>query len=168
MRKKKKAKLEEELYWSNFFYFNVPAHLNEIPTHMERLNFRRYHVDDEGILKMVGVVRSVYQMDLDGTDITNEGIRHLTQLEKIQELRLKNCKGIDNGCLEFLYQIKGLELLYLGGSGITVDGLSGISCLKDLKSFYISADDNEDPEKLRSIAASLPPGCEFIVNHRAF
>lgn len=168
MRRKKKEKLEEEKFWNDFFYFNIPAGVDEVPAHLERVNFRRYNVNDTGILRMVEYVRSIYQLDLDETDITNESIRHLSQLEKIQELRLKNCTSIDDGCLPDLYNIKGLELLHLGGTSITAKGLKDISRLTDLRLLLISASEEETPESLINIALSLPPGCEFLVNHKLF
>ena len=99
MRKNKKGKLEHDLFWSNFFHFNVPAHLNEVPEHMERVNFRHYHANDDDLLLMVSVVKSIYQLDLDETDITNVGINHLTQLNHLTEIRLKGCRQIDNGAM---------------------------------------------------------------------
>lgn len=167
MRRKKAEKLKEEQFWTDFFYFNVPAHLDAVPLHLERANFRRYHIDDEGIAKMITAVLSIFQLDLDGTDITNEAIRLLSKLEYVTELRLKNCKGIDDACVPDLYQIKGLELLHLGGTSITVPALIAGGIFKDLKQLFIDYE-AEDQQVLEDLAILLPEGCELIVNHRSF
>lgn len=167
MRRKKLERLKEEKFWADFCDFNLPDGVNEIPTFFKRVNFRRYNVDDEGLLRMVGYVRSIVQLDLDGTDITNEGIRYLTQLESLKELRLKECMAIDNGCIDFLCEIQSLELLHLGGTEIIPDGLEKIGCLRNLKLLLISASEGEE-EFLSKIEAALPPDCEFLVNHKAY
>lgn len=167
MRRKKAAKLKEEQFWNDFFYFNVPAQLDAVPLHLERANFRRYHVDDEGIAMMMTAVLSIYQLDLDETDITGEAIRMLTKLDYVTELRLKNCEGIGDSCVPDLYQIKGLELLHLGGTSITVQALIEGGTFSDLKRLFISYDD-EDATILENLAILLPKDCELIVNHQPF
>jgi len=168
MRKKKTAKLKEEEFWSNFFYFNIPSHINEVPARLERANFRRYHVDDEEIGWMIEYVRSIYQLDLDGTEITNAAIAMLSTLDAVNELRLKNCTNIDAGCLKDLQQIKDLELLHLGGTSIGVDELIAAPLkFKSLK-FLLLDDDELNEEKLQELYVSLPVGCELNVNHKVY
>lgn len=167
MRRKKAEKLKEEQFWNDFFYFNVPAHLDAVPLHLERANFRRYHVDDEGISMMMTAVLSVYQLDLDGTDITNEAIRMLTELEYVTELRLKNCEGIDDSCVPDLYKIKGLKLLHLGGTSITVQAMIEGGTFSHLKELFIDYEDQEI-KVLQELAILLPKDCELIVNHQRF
>lgn len=167
MRRKKAEKLKEEQFWNDFFYFNVPANLDAVPLHLERANFRRYHVDDEGIGMMMTAVLSVYQLDLDETDITNEAIRMLTQLDYVTELRLKSCRGIDDACVPDLFKIKGLELLHVGDTSITAQALVEGGLFKDLKHLFIDHYD-EDRIVLKDLAVLLPKDCELIVNHRLF
>ncbi len=168
MRKKKAAKLKEEEFWTNFFYFNIPDHINEVPSRLERANFRRYNVDDEEIGWMIEYVRSIYQLDLDETEITNAGIALLSTLDAVNELRLKNCLNIDAGCLEDLQQIKDLELLHLGGTSIGVDDLIAAPLkFKSLKILLL--DDYElDEAKLQQLYISLPGGCALNINHQLY
>lgn len=167
MRRKKAGKLKEIQFWNDFFYFNVPKHLNAVPAHLERANFRRYHVDDEGISMMMTAVSSIFQLDLDETEITNASISKLTELDHLGELRLKNCKGIDPQCASDLYKIKGLELLHLGGTAINAEALLNAGTFKTLKELFISSDAEED-SFLKKLALMLPEGCELIVNHQKF
>ena len=113
------TRLKEEQFWNNFFYFNVPKHLDQVPQHLERVNFRIYNVDDYGLGQMVAYVQTINMLDLDGTDVTNAGIAELTKLKDIKELRLKECRFIDNGCIPDLNKLTGLTLLHLGGTSLT-------------------------------------------------
>ncbi len=167
MRKKNKQKLKEDTFWASFCYFNLPKEQDEIPVHMRRVNFRLGGVTDEGLELMAGYIKTIEQLDLDEAEISNEGLRHLTQLESIKELRLKGCTGIDNDGLPYLYQIKDLELLHLGSTLVTVNGLKEIGQLKRLKTLLISADEAE-MELLPNLAAQLPKDCELIVNHQTY
>jgi len=167
MRKKKKQKLKEETFWANFCHFNLPKEQNEIPTHIKRVNFRLSGADDEDLQLMAGYIKSIEQLDLDETEITNLGLHYLTQLESIKELRLKGCQGIDDDGLPYIYQIKGLELLHLGSTSITVARLQEINKLPYLKTLLISANDDEEI-LLPQIARQLPKDCVFIVNHKDY
>jgi Ran GTPase-activating protein (RanGAP) involved in mRNA processing and transport len=168
MRKKKKQKLKEEKFWELFFHINIPPHINEVPAHMRRVNFRIEGVSDEELLFMLEYVKSIDMLDLDESEITNLGIQYLTQLDVLKELRLKSCKEINDGCIEYLCQIKSLELLHLGSTNITLEGWSQLSCLQNLKTLLISADSVEDiNDSLVKLSAELP-NCEIIVNHKVF
>jgi hypothetical protein len=167
MRKKKKEKLVEEQFWATFYYMNIPKHIDGIPEHVERVRFRLYEsVYDEDLVMMVQGVKSVGQLDLDETYITNAGVEELVKLDSIRELRLKGCWSITNEAMPFICSIKGLELLHLGSTGITTEGFKEIGKLKDLKLLLISAD--TDDEKLAEIFVQLPANCQFLVNHKEY
>jgi hypothetical protein len=166
MRRKKKAALAIQTFWANFFYFNLPKHLEEVPAHVERVNFRYYGANDYDIQYMLEKVKSVYQLDLDETEITNEGLVYLMELDNLTELRLKGCTQITDAAMEVICKFKGVELLHLIGTGITTAGFGDIGKLNKLKRLLISAEPS-DP-KLEEIFASLAPGCEFIVNYKAY
>ena len=143
--------------------------MDEIPVHIERVNFRIWdHVNDDHLLLMVSKVKSINMLDLDETAITNEGIKHLTRLEQIKELRLKGIAAIDNTCMEYLNKLKDLELLHLGGTAVTLDGLMKLSSLQKLKVMLLSIPmDEEIKEKMLQLKALLPH-CEFILNYKSY
>jgi len=167
MRKKKKEKLTDEMFWGTFYYMNVPKHIDGIPEHIDHVRFRLYdHVDDDHLRRMAQWVKSIGMLDLDETDITNTGIEELIKLDGITELRLKGCGNIDNDAMIYICKIKRLALLHLIGTSITTGGFEKISNLKALKKLLISAD-RDDP-KLEEIYASLAPGCEMIVDYKSY
>lgn len=169
LRKKKKQKLKEQQFWSTFAYFSTPKLPDEVPTHLERVNFRIWnHVEDEEIEMMVTHVQSINMLDLDETYITNYSIQLLSQLSFIKELRLKGCREIDDEAIPHLNNIKGLELLHLGGTSITLNGVLQLSANHPLRTLLISVDDPEQHQNDLTIIAQRFPGCEFIVNHKNF
>lgn len=169
MRRKKKQRLAEEQFWGTFHYFNVPDGQEQTPAHLRRINFRIWEsVQDEHLSRMITRVRSVDMLDLDETDITDEGVALLTQMDFIKELRLKGIHSITDECIPYLNQVKGLELLHIGGTNITLEGILRLGPLKELKKLLVSLPDTEDTMENKQRIAALFPGCEVIVNHKMF
>ena len=169
MNKKKKRKQLEQRFWSTFFSICVPAHVDEVPQHIDHVRMRLWDkVIDEYLEMMVTQVRSINMLDLDETDITNDGIEHLTKLDFIRELRLKGIREINDDCIIHLNKIKGLKLLHIRGTAVTLDGVLKLDALQELKQLFISdKNDEPDPEKIRQLR-ELMPDCEFVVNGQTF
>ncbi len=170
MRKKKKEKLKHLQFWSTFSYINLKDHTAEIPSHMRRVNFRIWdHVEDEYILMMMEKVRSIDMLDLDETHITIDSIKALTNLQFIKELRLKGINNIDDASIPYINNIKGLELLHVGGTAINLQGLKKLDNLPGLKTLLFSYDDTqEELDEGMKILRGLMPVCEFLVNHKSY
>lgn len=169
MRKKKKQKLKEQQFWSTFAFFSRPQLPDAIPIHLERVNFRIWDcVTDEEIELMVTHVQSIDMLDLDETEITNDSIELLTKLSFIKELRLKGCNEIDDAAVVHINNIKGLELLHLGGTSISINGLLQLSADHPLHTLLVSVDDTEKELSNLTILAKRFPKCQLIVNHKDF
>lgn len=143
--------------------------ISEIPPHVLHFRGRLSRLDDEDLARMPELFRSIDRLDLDNTDITNEGVRHLAQLECIKELRLKDCSCVDNGAIQYIVQIKGLQLLHLGGTKVTLEGLTNIERLENLKLLLLSSNESDEliNEKVITLTALLP-GCHISVNSKPF
>lgn len=169
MRKKKKQKLKEQQFWSTFAFFSTPKLQDEIPTHLERVNFRIWNsVEDDEIEMMVTHVQSINMLDLDETDIANYSIQLLSQLSFIKELRLKGCRKIDDEAILHINHIKGLELLHIDGTSISIKGVLQLSTSHPLHMLLIGVDDPEQHQDELTTIAQRFPDCELIVNHKSY
>lgn len=117
---------------------------------------------------MVTHVQSINMLNLDETDITNYSIHLLSQLSFIKELRLKGCRKIDDEAIPHINNIKGLELLHIDGTSISINGVLQLSKSYRLRMLLIGVDDPEQHQNDLTIIAQRFPGCEFIVNHKDF
>ncbi|MFY7839709.1 MAG: hypothetical protein ACOVP7_05505, partial [Lacibacter sp.] len=102
------------------------------------------------------------------TEISNYSIQLLTQLSFIKELRLKGCNDIDDDAIPHINNIKGLELLHLGGTSISINGLLRLNPEHAFKTLLVSVD---EPEKYNNELITLAqrfPNCQLIVNHKDF
>ena len=169
MLKKKQEKLKEDQFWSMFYSFHSPKNRVHTPPDLERVNFRIWdHVNDDHLLMMMSRVRSINFLDLDETDISNEGVNHLTRLEHIKELRLKGIPAINDDCMASLNKITSLELLHLGGTSVTLKGLMQLGCLQNLKVVLLSLTASEAIREQMLELKKLLPGCEFILNYKSY
>ncbi len=169
MRRKKKQKLKEQQFWSTFAYFSKPQLNDGVPTHLERVNFRIWeHVEDEHIEMMMQHVQSINMLDLDETEITNNSIELLTQLTFIKELRLKGCRYIDDRAIPSINNIKGLELLHIDGTSISLQGALQLAAHHPLRTLLIGVDEPEQHTDDLTILANRFPDCNLIVNHKDF
>jgi hypothetical protein len=131
------------------------------------LDFRRSDdLDDEGLAYLMTDVKGVDMLDLNETDISNESIKLLTGLEYVKELRAKDCRYLDNDCVENLNQMPSLEFLHFKNTAITIDGLLHLTNLPYLKVLMFSATDTESiKEKMVQLKNQLP-NCDFTVNSK--
>ena len=157
-----KEKQKEKYFWKR--QFNI-SRLEDIPKEIKRYNFRDTEVDDEWLFWITASVKVIHQLDLDNTLVTDEGIKHLSKLESITELRLKGCHSISNACLGDLKKLMGLELLHLGGTAVDLSSIHELKALKNLKMLLLSS--NDSVEIIVEKAATFKkifPSCEIIIN----
>jgi len=123
-------------------------------------------LDHEAFAYIMTKVKGVNMLDLNETDITNESIKLLTNLEYVKELRMKQCRNIDNGCIEYLNKLTQLEFLHLKSTATNIDGLLKLNNLPNLKQLMFSEENVESiKEKMLQLKALLPD-CEFTVNSK--
>ena len=123
-------------------------------------------LDDEAFAYIMKNVKGVNMLDLNETEIGNKSITLLTSLEYVKELRLKECRHLDNDCINDLNRLTELEFLHLKSTAITIDGLLRLTALTKLKELMFSADDLESiKEKMLQLRQQLP-GCAFTVNSK--
>lgn len=158
--KRLKKEKEERMFWKGLGLEDE----GETSYHFNHVDFRESNVTDDQLHLLVTRVKSVNMFDLNGTDISCEGIKALAKLESLNELRLKECNNISNDCIPVLNEIVSLKLLYVKSTPITVDGLLGLTNLTNLRELFFSGTPVENMEaKIRSLEALLPE-CKLIMD----
>lgn len=161
MKKKKK----EREYWKRRFGNLTAADMEPYYHHLDLRRF--WELDDEGLAYLLTNVKGVDMLDFNEAEITNEGIRTLTKLEYVKELRLKDCRHLDNGCIESLNKLSSLVFLRLKNTKVTIDGLLQLNNLPELKTLMFTSEVEIPEEKMRRLRAILP-ACEFVVNGQTY
>ena len=140
-----------------------------LPPYPEHLDLRPFaDLDDDGLAFLLQRVRGVQQLDLLEAAISNQSIRLLSTLDYVQELRLKDCYGVDDQCACDLGRIRKIQLLHLRFTSITLEGLLKTEAVPGLEELHFSAPDGAmTPEKIQALR-QLFPACKFFVNGRPF
>lgn len=152
----------EKRFWRDWHSIPSP---NQIPSHIHRLAYNTENIGDEELGYIASRVKSIDQLDLNETDITNKGISYLTRLDSLKELRLKDTY-IDDDCVSDLLKINGLEFLHLKHTDLTIEGIMKLGELKTLKTLLVTVPQDET-DKLKTLQQRLP-NCELVVNGTNF
>lgn len=103
---------------------------------LKHLNLSSSDLMDEH-LEIVGKIESVELLDLDSTEITNQGLQFLEPMKQLKQLRLKDNPQLADKCIGYLSNIASLELIHIGNTSITIDGVRELLSKVELKSLII-------------------------------
>jgi hypothetical protein len=138
---------------------------DSMEAYYHHLDFRPLSdLDDKGFAYLMPRVRGVDMLDLNETEIGNASIALIAKLEYVKELRLKGCRHIDDECIPFLNQIRGLELLHVKATPITIRGLLQLHNQPALKTLLFSGESPEQDQAEIAQLKQLLPGCELIMD----
>lgn len=163
MAKRTAAKLQKELKRR---YGKLAESMSEYYHHLDLRPFD--DLDDDAFAYIMAKVKGLNMLDLNETDITNESIKLLTRLEYVNEIRAKQCRNLDNGCITDLNKLANLVFLHLKSTAITIDGLLQLSNLSNLKELMFSVDDLENIEDKMLLLRKKFPNCSFTVNSKPY
>ncbi len=104
-------------------------------THLTSFSAINTPISDD-VLVSVGRVKSLTNLDLSGTGITNAGIRHLVGLRKLSSLNLASTK-VTSACLADVGKLSDLKILNLAGNTIT-GGFESLEGCKELTWLVLS------------------------------
>lgn len=135
--------------------------------HIPFLNLAASDYTDDQLEDLVSRVSSFGVLKLDENDITNEGVKYLTNLNSIKELQLKDTR-IDDGAIPYLQQLNDLEMLHLGSTKVTIDGILHLKSLPKLKKLLFSLDDTQAAKDKLGEFINAAPECEIIINHKVY
>lgn len=92
-------------------YINELFNLNQFPN-LKSASFSGSNLNDEG-LTHISNCSEIENLNLQETEITNEGIKYLKKLSKLKHLRLKGNPQLTNDCISYLMEIENLHNLQI-------------------------------------------------------
>ncbi len=132
------------------------------------ISFSGSNLNDEG-MDVLCELSLLEKLDLQGTEITNDGLCGLKKLTQLKYLRLKENWQLTNSCILHLKQIRSLCDLQIQETGITQDGLNRLCGMSSLQNIVLSVDDgNFMYEKLLELSKNLPTCAILAKGHGEF
>lgn len=105
-------------------------------------------------LKILEKLNNIVSLHLGGTDITDDGLTHVSNLNSLRKLHLEKT-SITNLGLTHLKELKNLSYLNLYGTKVSDEGLKYLEDLKNLKQLYLWQS-KVTSEGVRILQKSLP------------
>ncbi|BAP33238.1 uncharacterized protein CHSO_4201 [Chryseobacterium sp. StRB126] len=142
-------------------YINDLPLLNQFPN-LTSASFSCSNLNDDG-LAHISDCRKIEYLDVQDTEITNEGIKHLKKLENLKYLRLKENSQLTNDCIPDLAALDFLFDLQIHETSINEEGLKKFVALKNLEIYCFLEnicinirDNNYTFEGLLDISKKIP------------
>lgn len=160
---------EKQFWW----HFGQITDSKNIPKELPGLSSIDSSDGDEYFAMLVAKVSVIHSIYLKETLVTDEGVKLISNIQRLKSLTLMKHENITKNCLPYLNKLADLEYLDIWRTQIRLKDLSVLTNLKKLKELYISPDeedkDNWDAilEKVIEIEP-LFPGCEIYVDGRRY
>lgn len=97
-------------------------------------------------LNAIGKMPNLRSLNLWLTQVDDAGIEYLSGQTQLTLLNLDNVSTVTDKSLDTIHALKNLELLHLGGTSISADGLKKLYDLKNLKTLFITRLNLEDAD----------------------
>jgi len=124
-------------------------------------SFSGSDLGDAGLAVLCGLSK-LENLDLQGTEITNDGLCGLKKLTSLKYLRLKENDQLTNACILHLKQIRSLSDLQIQETGIRQEGLDRLAGMASLQRIVLSVyQGNFTYDGLLKLSLALP-GCTIL------
>ena len=117
------------------------------------------NISDDRIDALLGAKEHITWLDLNDTDLDDNGLKSLSQLSNLTKLNINRTKITDAG-LTSVANLERLIVLNIYGTAVTDAGLEKLSDLKTLESLYLWQT-KTTPEGIEKLKASLP-NCKIV------
>ncbi|MFN5416855.1 MAG: hypothetical protein ACK5B9_07345 [Flavobacteriia bacterium] len=130
-------------------------------TRLLSASFSGSDLNDDGLLLLSNFIL-LENLNLQETQITNEGIKHLKKLPNLKCLRLKENPQLTNECVVYLKEIKTLVNLHIHETSINMEGLKKLIVLQNLQFIALDVfENNYTFEGLSQLSIEIP-NCEIL------
>ena len=162
-----KFQKKEKHFWRSNFNIGSPS---AIPLEMSGFKSIDSEVDDQFLMYLTSRIPKIHSIYLKFTNVTNEGVKYISTVHNLEELTLREHNGITKECLPYINKLTDLKYLDILKTKISLEDLSALSNLQNLKELYISSENTEKEYVLEHIISmkELLPSCVIFVNYVSY
>ena len=136
--------------------------LQEFPA-LKSANFDSTNLNDVG-LKSICSCKTLENISIQNTKVSNHGIRFLARLPELKYLRMKENDQLTNGCIAEINKLSNLIDLQIHETGIDQNGLKDLR-LESIENIIVNSSGNsQDFDFLQKLSARL--ACTILVKGR--
>ncbi len=127
---------KEKHFWKNNFGISKLA---VIPLEISGYKSIDSETDDQFLEYLTSMIPTIHGIYLKFTNITNEGVKHISKIANLSELTLRDHKDITNESVPYLNQLADLLYLDILKTKIGLKDLPGLFQLQKLKELHVSS-----------------------------
>lgn len=156
-----KLSKEEKKVWQKHYRIEK---LKDIPTEMLGFSCIEGDADDELMFCFAKRV-SIPEMYLKCTDVTDEGVKHISKIHNLKYLTLADHIKVTKASIPYFNEMQLLESLNIINSEITLSDLCESLNNQNLRTVFVSSEDNEEniAEKGFLLKERMPK-CDIYLN----
>lgn len=158
---------KEKHFWRNNFGISKLA---DIPSEINGYKSIDSEIDDDFLFYLTSRIPIIHGIYLKFTNITNEGVKHISAVNNLLELTLRDHKSITNECLPYLNKLTDLVYLDILKTKISLEDLPGLSQLQNLKELHVSSENNDEEYLLGQVIVikKILPNCIVYINYKSY
>lgn len=158
---------KEKHFWKCNFGISK---LTDIPLEISGYKSIDSEIDDQFLFYLTSRVSIIHGIYLKFTNITDEGVKHISTVTALLELTLRDHKNITNECLPYLNKLTDLEYLDILKTKITLEELPTLSQLQNLKELHVSSESTDEEYLLGKVIAmkNILPNCIVYINYKSY
>ncbi|OBW40493.1 Leucine Rich repeats (2 copies) [Chryseobacterium sp. MOF25P] len=172
-----KLKGEEKTFWWHFCQVNDSKDIPMEVSVVAGVDDSDY--SDQYFAMLTDKVKIIHSIYLKETAVTDEGVKHISKVQKLKSLTLMKHPNITKNSLPYLNKLTDLEYLDIWRTNIILEDLSELNHLKNLKELYVSslreAEDGTFPKldndgilEQLIVLEELFPNCTFYVDFKTY
>ncbi len=156
-----KLSKEEKKVWQKHFRIEK---LENIPKQMTGFSSIDGDADDELMFYFAKRV-AIPEIYLKCTFVTDEGISHISKIQQLKELTLRDHQKVTKASIPYFNQMQSLERLNITLTKITLTDLCESLNSQSLKEVFISSEDDEkEVEEKGFILKERMPNCNIYLD----
>jgi hypothetical protein len=132
-----KLKGEEKTFWWHFCQINDSKDIPQKVDAVAGIDDPDYN--DNYFQMLTDKVKIIHSIYLKETALTDQGIQHISKVKQLKILTLMKYPNITKASLPYLNQLTDLEYLDIWRTGISLEDLTALNELKNLKKIYVSS-----------------------------
>lgn len=169
--------IEKQFWW----HFGQIKDSKDIPTEVSGISgVDDSEYNDDYFAMLTDKVKIMHAIYLKETDITDEGVKHISKLRGLKSLTLMKHPKITKASLPYLNKLVDLEYLDIWDTGIILEDLAELDQLKNIKEVCIASSvrieeggsfhdlDNEVILEHLIVLKDLFPNCVFWVDFKKY
>jgi len=157
-----KLSKEEKKFWQRYFRIEK---LEDIPNEMPGLTSIDTTDDDDYLFYLTQRVTVIPEIYLKGTLVTDEGVGHISKIQQLKELTLREHKKITKASIPYFNQMKNLERLNITLTKITLSDLCENLNNQSLRVVFVSSEEDEkNIEEKAFILKERMPNCDVYLD----